>query len=196
MGRIGCLETSATDYQSTLRNIPDERKSQEIGLLKIHVNGKMILKWMGNVQWRSFAVMTHGIIMWLAPGLGFIKHTYIISHLQCCFIYGYLSELLSHFQCKSRKVDWYLKILSSFFYFIFLSNFAHEADSFAPVSWIYITNKYITNTLYGFNLALMCNFAHQPSQTARFALHKNSEIYTTKGLCEMWIFRSAATVRA
>jgi len=33
----------------------------------------MILKWMGNVQWRSFAVMTHSLTVRLAPGLGFIK---------------------------------------------------------------------------------------------------------------------------
>jgi len=27
MGPIGCSETSVTDYQSTLRNIPEERRS-------------------------------------------------------------------------------------------------------------------------------------------------------------------------
>jgi len=106
----------------------------------------------------------------------------IICYLQYSFIYGYLSELLSHFQCKSRKLDRYMKMLSSSFYCIFLSNFAHEADSFAPSSLIilYIINKYITYTRYGFNLALMCNFAQQPSQTTRFALHKNRAVYTTK----------------
>jgi len=42
----------------------------------------------------------------------------------------------------------------------------------------------------------ICMFAQQPSQTARFALHKNSAIYNTKALWEMRIIRSAATVRA
>jgi hypothetical protein len=75
-----------------------------------------------------------------------------------------------------------MKILSSSFYCILSSNSAHKADSFAPSSLtiLCITNKYITYTRYGFNLALMCNFAQQPSQTTRFALHKNSAVYTTK----------------
>ena len=111
-GRIGCLETSVTDYQSTWCNIRDERKSQELVLMKIHVNGKMILKWMGKVQWRPFAVITHSLIARLTPGLGFIKQSNIICHMRYCFIHGYVSELLSHVQWTSRKLDWYMKVLS------------------------------------------------------------------------------------
>jgi hypothetical protein len=110
MRRIGCFETSVTDYHSTLRNIPDDRKCQEIGLMKIHVNGKMILKWTRKVQWRSFAMMTHSLKMRLAPRLEFIKQSNIICHLQYCFIYGYRRELLCLFQCKSRQLDGYMKI--------------------------------------------------------------------------------------
>ena len=44
MGQIACPEPSVQNYHSTLRNIPEERKSQGKNLVDLDVDGKMILK--------------------------------------------------------------------------------------------------------------------------------------------------------
>ena len=55
MGPIGCPETSVTDYQSTLRNIPEKRRCQML----LCCLDKVITKGLNKVQEMDLGIKDH-----------------------------------------------------------------------------------------------------------------------------------------